>query len=370
MLHFWTPVILALCGAHNETVDDLWYCEINHRSDEIKEDCHVTARFLTRRMTIQFAAYLFRVLTGAYAISVLGFLLLHWTIGERSGLVALLNSLAYWLLLPAAILLPVSLLMQRRDLVVLLLPIVAVFGMWYTPYFLPRVTADVPETAPHLRVMTYNTLSMETQGEDLARVIRDADADVVALQELSDRNAAYLAAALADEYPYQQFSTFRRTAVGGKGILSRYPITRYETWKTHLVHQRADLDVYGTTVTLLNVHAPMPLSTGFDRRNADVQAIQDYAQQITDHPVILVGDFNSTPHSEPYNQITNVYRDAFAQMGQGFGFSFTVRDIPIIRIDYVFHTADLVTLDAAVLPDRGGSDHHPLRATLALNGHP
>jgi endonuclease/exonuclease/phosphatase family metal-dependent hydrolase len=39
--------------------------------------------------------------------------------------------------------------------------------------------------------------------------------------------------------------------------------------------------------------------------------------------------------------------------------------VPLLRIDYVFHSAELVALHAAAGPD-GGSDHLPMAARLAF----
>jgi endonuclease/exonuclease/phosphatase (EEP) superfamily protein YafD len=58
--------------------------------------------------------------------------------------------------------------------------------------------------------------------------------------------------------------------------------------------------------------------------------------------------------------------DAFAEIGSGMGFTFEELNIPVARIDYVFHTDDFRAVEARVLEDTAGSDHRPLFVTLAL----
>ena len=41
--------------------------------------------------------------------------------------------------------------------------------------------------------------------------------------------------------------------------------------------------------------------------------------------------------------------------------------LPLVRIDYVFHNADLISLKTEVVPNNNGSDHFPVRAELAFS---
>ena len=64
--------------------------------------------------------------------------------------------------------------------------------------------------------------------------------------------------------------------------------------------------------------------------------------------------------------------DAFRSVDRDFGFTFPIAGRyhhiptpPFLRIDYVWHTPDLVTAEAWIGPD-ASSDHHPLFAELVL----
>ena len=69
-----------------------------------------------------------------------------------------------------------------------------------------------------------------------------------------------------------------------------------------------------------------------------------------------------------YAEFTQDLLDAHRESGWGMGFSFTNHKrfgIPIWRIDYVFHSPEMVSLYTTV-GDFGGSDHRPVIAQLGF----
>jgi endonuclease/exonuclease/phosphatase (EEP) superfamily protein YafD len=92
-------------------------------------------------------------------------------------------------------------------------------------------------------------------------------------------------------------------------------------------------------------------------------------------PVLIAGDFNMTDWAADYGRITARYVDSYREVGWGMGFTFPAFSVtnpqlaflpPLARIDYVFHDRAFQVLEATVLPDTGGSDHHPLLVRLRL----
>ena len=67
----------------------------------------------------------------AYGLSVAVFLLLRWLVGETWVIVAVFNSIAHLLFLPALVGLPLALLLRRRITVLLLLPALLAFLLSY-----------------------------------------------------------------------------------------------------------------------------------------------------------------------------------------------------------------------------------------------
>lgn len=322
-------------------------------------------------------------LLNAYGASVTIFLVARVLVGERWQIIALFNSGAHLLLLPSILLLPLAVLLRRVATIALVTPPLVAFLLSYAVMFMPRNVPTVAAGEP-LAVLTYNLKSQADDLDAALDTIFDADADVVALQELSQPMADALATALADAYPYQAHHAMPGNPIPGQGLLSRYPIVTDAYWRVNLAMQRVTLDVAGTTVALYNAHPPQPISqNGFAMRAEDTSDLLARAGRETG-PVILMGDFNMSDQSEDYGRLSAVYQDAYHAAGWGMGFTFpaTVPYFgggryapsffslvpPLIRLDYVFHNSAFTTVDAQVWPESGGSDHLPLYVELVLHG--
>jgi vancomycin resistance protein VanJ len=90
------------------------------------------------------------------------------------------------------------------------------------------------------------------------------------------------------------------------------------------------------------------------------------------NPVIAAGDFNTNSTSLAYGRIASVLKDTYAEAGYGFGHTWGHAPVmrlpafipPVLRLDYIWHSDDLMTLSHEVAPGLG-SDHLPVVATLA-----
>ncbi len=326
----------------------------------------------------------FLAMSGAYGLSVLGFLLLRQLAGESWWIIAVMNSFAHLLFAPALILIPLMLLLRQFRMIVLLLPPLAAFILTYGELFTQRVVA-LPADSQPITLLTYNISPQQVNLGPMTENIRQANADIVTIQELSEPAAAYLDAELAELYPYRAFHPQPGQPIPGQGILSRYPITSDDYWQINLGHQRVTLEIGGQEVTLYNVHPihPFVARSGFEMRTDEVNVFLERAAQDTG-PLLLVGDFNLSDQSEDYGRIrAGGYSDLYRSVGWGMGFTFPdlkannpqmaivnlIPDflLPIARIDYVFYNESFTGLAAQVLPESGHSDHRPLYATLALN---
>ena len=160
-----------------------------------------------------------------------------------------------------------------------------------------------------LRVVTYNVhrcrgLDGRTRPARIVEVLREVEADIIALQEVVSREdgapeknqARFIAEALSLHYLLGENRKLRGAAYGNV-VLSRFPMTVVKNYDLSVEgYERRgclhiDVDVEGTMVHVFNVH----LGTDFlerrhqGRRLADVEILR---QAGLTGPRLLLGDFN------------------------------------------------------------------------------
>ena len=80
------------------------------------------------------------------------------------------------------------------------------------------------------------------------------------------------------------------------------------------------------------------------------------------YPVILCGDFNDTPLSYTYRQLSRKLTDSFIEKGRGIGNTY-IGEFPSFRIDYVLHSPTLYTV-GYIREDITLSDHYPIKVKI------
>ncbi len=317
-------------------------------------------------------------LLDVYAIAVLVPIIGWLLLGANSGWLAqMFTSTLPGVLLPAPFVLLIALIVRRRRLLALSAIPALLLLVGYGAQFLPR-GGTVPAHTVELTVLTFNTKAVADNFDEMVAIIREADADIVLLQEYSEPAAAYFAAVFADDYPYQSAHVSGLSVVG-KGILSRYPLEGEEIGPNPSIpqYQRVVIRPGDAAVSVYNVHLPPP-HWGFNfnttGRNQATTAVLARAADDTG-ALILGGDFNMSDQTDDYGRMAAVYGDSFREVGFGLGLSWpdfgttgTLLALfpPIIRIDYVFHSASVQAVEAWVGHRSGGSDHRPLFVRLAI----
>jgi endonuclease/exonuclease/phosphatase family metal-dependent hydrolase len=81
------------------------------------------------------------------------------------------------------------------------------------------------------------------------------------------------------------------------------------------------------------------------------------------YPVILAGDFNDTPSSFTYQQLTRGMTDSFIESGHGLFMSTYAGKLPSFRIDYILHSDEFRSILYKKF-DINLSDHYPITTTL------
>jgi vancomycin resistance protein VanJ len=310
--------------------------------------------------------------------------------GDRFWWLSLLNTFAHLLFLPLLLFVPLALLIRTRQPILRMLPVMLIGGLWFGPYFLPK---NLPTpTGSVIRVLTLNVWG---NNNDLSRIetwVREVNADIVLLQEISPAYATDSLPNLIDLYPYQ-FSQPDSTRWGGIITLSRYPIVEneYVDLQVPPEPQRSVIDINGQRIAVYNVHLAWPVSNpriqppvdslywrvalGFDdgARNQQITNLLDHLEK-EPYPYLVGGDFNTSDQSATYNRIAAQMHDTFREAGVGFGASWPVSAArglpaflpPLIRIDYLWHSEGFRTLKAHQ-PQPVGSDHLPLQVELEIS---
>jgi endonuclease/exonuclease/phosphatase family metal-dependent hydrolase len=215
----------------------------------------------------------------------------------------------------------------------------------------------------------------------VARVIRDARAGVVGLQEV-DRHydarsgfvdqAGWLAAALGMQVAYGPALDVEPPAPGsprrqyGNAVLSAYQILdsdnvllpRGEREQRALLSVRVDAG--GTDWQIYTTHLE-PHDAEERRRQAT--AVAELVGTPTG-PTVLLADLNATPGSAEVSALLAELADACAEVRCGLTFP---NPVPLRRIDWVMCWPELTVTAAGVprnLRARIASDHRPVLATL------
>ncbi|MCE9595514.1 MAG: endonuclease/exonuclease/phosphatase family protein [Planctomycetes bacterium] len=308
----------------------------------------------------------------AFALAV--YLLARAVFGPRLWPLSWVEPLLPWLALPSFVFLGLALAARHwRSFAAH----AVIAGSWIALFGGSFAANEKPPTAAErVEILSFNVASGLARIEQLEPLFRASGADVIVIQELDDEEAGELEHALLDVYPHR---VLHGLGVPGKGVLSKFPILESELFRLDATrpYLRAVLDVHGERWTVFDVHLPFEQVALGPFGVAEDDARELARRALAAAPALLVGDFNSTPNMRVHAIVEDAgLVDAFETCGSGLAPTFPVfgryHSLPWPRcfhLDYVWHTHDLVALDAAVV-DAGGSDHRPVRATLARRATP
>jgi endonuclease/exonuclease/phosphatase family metal-dependent hydrolase len=198
---------------------------------------------------------------------------------------------------------------------------------------------------------------------------------------------------------YQEF--FNKQKINAIATFSRYPIVRTGTYKLpdkSLYAIFTDVLINGDTIRIYNLHLESirfgdedysfyshltdpgkettPLDVGskkmmwklkkaFIFRSTQVESlVRDIAG--TPYPVILAGDFNDSPASYTYHQLSRVLSDSYIEAGQDLFGSTYAGKFPSFRIDYVLHSDAFKAISYKKM-EVDLSDHYPISSTLTFS---
>jgi endonuclease/exonuclease/phosphatase (EEP) superfamily protein YafD len=254
-------------------------------------------------------------------------------------------------------------------------------GWTYVPEWLsslsPRPAAAAG--APTLKLMTHNVFGLNYDMARVARVIFAEDPDIVALQEYFPEQMA-LDGLLKPKYPYSV------RCQGGKranlGLYSKIPFDKEMSaadcpadafGKQRTAHIIAGFTLSdGTHFSVMTTHMDWPFP--IDRQREEFEAAESAANAIKG-PLLVVGDFNSTPYSyamKRFETATGVTRETrnvvtypiAITVPRRVSRSGLLRLTPFLPLDQVFER-DIAVTELHRGPETG-SDHLPVVFTFAV----
>jgi len=229
------------------------------------------------------------------------------------------------------------------------------------PYWWGSVTP--PATADRLTMVSLNTQAANMDKEAVVEFVRQADADVVFLAEVTALLHEVLERA---ELDYQAVTGTPAVTPIGLLALSRDPsITgRISNLGASGVPALIMEATIGTTpVEILAFHTSSPVGKT-QARDDQLRGAGERVQE-RDMPMILIGDFNATPYTGSFRDLLDAGL-IDAQRGRGVAGSWPAGWGPFkIPIDHALHTPELTSTHFA-FGDSAGSDHRSLAVTFAL----
>jgi vancomycin resistance protein VanJ len=314
---------------------------------------------------------------------------------QRAGPLALLQVLAPYLVLPALLVVPLAFILPSRSLGLVLGLCLAV-ALLRTPPSLGGLTAPRAAEA-QLTIFHWNATNdgPERQQRRLRPILAARPADIVVLPEtywgwLREDPA------ITRHYPYQMVHTEQATS--GLVLLSAFPFLEADVARNppgvrgwpRLVWAR--LDLWGDeTMLVVAAHPESPYSSNSDCRffvcydTAERDSLTPRIREVIDpalargERVLLVGDLNTTDREPGYAVLAAGLRDVHRAVGLGWGHSWGIHSepwssdapiesgvLPLLRIDYMFASPNLLPLTTRTDCHVPGSDHCALWSAFAV----
>jgi len=245
---------------------------------------------------------------------------------------------------------------------------------------------------PSLKILTFNADSARAGIDSLVARVREADADLIAIQESGHGEVGPWRAALpgynvekddqfvlASRFPIEE--RFAPPPVIHRGVPRTPRFERYRIatpggpvhlYSVHPISPRDSLDELRgeglrheiTSGRILRPATEEVVNAAALRAAQLAAVVADAAR--SPYPVVVAGDTNLPGLSRTFARVFEGYRDGFADVGFGFGYTFPNRKGgPWMRIDRIMAGARVRFLNCRVIPATV-SDHRPVVATIEI----
>ena len=217
-----------------------------------------------------------------------------------------------------------------------------------------------------LRVVFANVWWFNHAYQRIARFLKEAAADIVVLEEISEQGLTALKQH-GLEYPFSKMAV--RSDAFCMVLLSRLPLeeaTSISLGVAGVPSIVARVRVGSTRLTLMATHPWSPMTRQHAAwRNEQLERLAEFAAQ-QEGPVMLVGDLNTTSWTAVFRRFLR--RSRLRDSRQGFGMQPSwPAFVPLLRIpiDHCLVSAE-VAVRRRVLGPAIGSDHLPVVVDVAV----
>lgn len=242
-----------------------------------------------------------------------------------------------------------------------------------TSIVLPEYLSGVQQVTPSvaqdksLRLMTFNIYAKNDDLNALTISVLEVDPDIVVFQEFWRWHRAGLEERLKEKYPFAlHCQGGRRSFVALYAKMPFAPQPGNNCVDNLAANQRTSIisvnfpatDVH-ESFSVVTTHLDWPIPT--DRQHAQMNALMDALQQI-EGPLLVAGDFNSTPYSYALKNL--IKRARLTRIAKGIPTWPAPPTYPFkmpawLQLDQMMSRGEIVATPALKGPS-GGSDHYPL----------
>lgn len=284
-----------------------------------------------------------------------------------------------------------------------LLPLIAILGNWNYIGSMYQLPFKSKQTGNHssVKIATFNVggFGKDNSGYAQRRVaifMAQENVDIICMQEFSEIGS-YTADSLLTLYSSWPYVIIpepeENNPILPMAVYSRYPVLDYQliTYEgTPNCSMWLDIAIKGRTIRVFTNHlqttninqslrqyekyykntnsinADMQFVSGAKdlyhsneiRRSIQAEKINRMVKE-SPYPVIVCGDFNSTPASYVYETMKGNLKDGFRTAGHGYASTFRYFK-GLLRVDYIFHSPSIQVIDYYSSKIDLGSDHNPV----------
>lgn len=322
-----------------------------------------------------------------YTVLVLGLVILRF-VGASFWVFTMAFAFMLLWFVPLVVLVPLAFVWRSRQVRIATAVLSVLFvGMFWRQLLPPQSRAVAQQPQRVIRVATMNHWMGNTDYDGLVEKIREIDADLVFIQEVTPVSATVFDGRLTEEYPYRWWLSMNVSRSFTQMVLSKYPLhDPQQVQRAPILQMMVDLGDREFMFMGVHLRAPRvvreceePVAICLPHYSS---ASRDYdyptlfaALEQVDEPLVVAGDFNTSDTEHWYNALAMQLQDAYAETNWGFGFTFPVAHpenqwslFPsrLVRIDYVWTKGGVEPVRSWIDCSVPVTDHCAMIAELSI----